>query len=91
MLLFYSIATVGLAFAGFAMFARPNGVKVVGCGIYQRKVIGQNPRFEITLAVGLHSDTCARKVGGANVGHLAIENHHFEMDSRAEFALQPLD
>lgn len=88
MVLFYSIAAVCFALAGFAVFARPNRVEMVSSGIYQRKVIGQNARLEVAFAIRLHTDACARKVCRADIGHLAIENHHLEMDSRAEFALQ---
>ena len=63
---------------------------MVGSGIDQREVIGQNSRLEVALAVGFHTDTRTRKVCRADIGHLAIENHYLEMDSRAELALQLL-
>ena len=89
-LLFYSIAAVCLAFAGLAMLTRPDQVEMVGGGINQHEVVGHNSRLEVALAIGLHPNTCTRKVCRTNVCHLAIENHHLEMDSRTEPALQLL-
>ena len=89
-LLFYSIATIGLALAGLAMLACPHGIKMVGGGIDQSEIVSQYPALEVALAIGLHTDTRTRKVCRANICHLAIENHHLEVDSRTEFTLQIL-
>ena len=89
-MLFNAVCTKGFAFASFAVLSRPNRVEMVGSGIYLHKVIGQDSRLEVALAVGLHTNACTCKVCRADIGHLAIKNHHLEMDSRAEPALQLL-
>ena len=70
--LFYSVATIGFALAIFAIFARPHSVEMVGSSINQRKVIGQNTRLEVALAIGLHPNASTRKVCRADIDHLAI-------------------
>ena len=70
--LFYSITAVCLAFAGFTVLTRPYSVEMVGGGIDQRKVIGQNTRLEVALAIGLHPNASTRKVCRADIDHLAI-------------------
>ena len=82
MLLFYAVCAVCFALAVFTMLTRPDSVEMVGGSINQREVIGQNSRLEVALAIGLHTNTCTRKICRADVCHLAIENHHLEMDSR---------
>lgn len=41
-----------------------------------------------TPAIALHTDTRAHQICRTDIGHRAVENHHFEVGSRAEFAFQ---
>ena len=90
-MLFYAVSAKGFTLATLAVLARPDRVEMVGCGIDQREVVGQNTRLEVAFAIGLHTDTRARKICRANICHFAIENHHLEMDSWAESAFQPFE
>jgi hypothetical protein len=72
MLLFYAVCAVCFAFAVFTMLTRPDRVEMVGGGINQREVIGQNTRLEVALAIGLHPNASTRKVCRADIDHLAI-------------------
>lgn len=73
------VATKGFAFAGFAVFAYPDGIELVHGLLHQFGIVGEDARFEVASAVAFHADACAGEVGAADVGNLVIKNQDLEM------------
>ena len=84
-----SVAAEGFSFALGTSMALPDAVEVVGGGIYQLRFVGEDAGLEIAVVVAFHTHASARKVGGADVGGGAVENHYLEMHSRTESSFQP--
>ena len=61
---------------------------MVGGGIDESRLVGEDAGFEVAVALPFHADAGTREVGGANVGHSAVENHYLEMHPRAESPLE---
>ena len=83
------VAAEGFSFALGTSMALPGAVEVVGGGIYQLRFVGEDAGLEIAVVVAFHTHASARKVGGADVGGGAVENHYLEMHSRTESSFQP--
>ena len=71
------------------MGSLPDGGEVIGCGIDQRRHVGEDAGLEIAVVVAFHTNAGTCKVGGADVGDGAVENHYLEMHPWAEPPLQP--
>ena len=71
-----------------AVVSLPHAVEMVSGSIHQRRFIGEYSCLEIAVAFSLHADTGTREVGGADIGHRAVEYHYFEMYTRTELTLQ---
>ena len=84
-----SIPAKTLPFAVLTAIALPNPVEVVGGGIDQLGVVGEDTGLEVAVVVAFHTHASAREVGGADIGYRAVENHYLEMHSRTEPPLQP--
>ena len=74
-----SIPAKILPFAVLTAMALPDAVKVVGGGIYQRRIIGEDSGLEVAVVVAFHTHAGTSEVGGADIGHRAVENHYLEM------------
>lgn len=83
-----SIPAKILPFAVLTAMALPDAVKVVGGGIYQLRIIGEDAGLEVAVVVAFHADAGTCEVGGADVSGGAVEYHYLEMHSRAESPLQ---
>lgn len=70
------------------MGSLPNPVEVVGGGIDQGGLVGEDARLEVARRRALHSHPGAGQVGRADVGQRAVENQNLEMHTRTEAALQ---
>ena len=84
-----SIPAKILPFAVLTAMALPNPVEVVGGGIDQLGVVGEDTGLEVAVVVAFHTHAGTCKVGGADVGHRAVKNHYLEMHPWAEPPLQP--
>ncbi len=84
-----SISTEILPLAGFAVMPLPDGVEVIGGGIDQRRIVGEDAGLEVAVAFAFHADAGTCEVGRANVGGSAVENHYLEMHPWAEPPFQP--
>ena len=84
-----SIPAKILPLAGFAVEPLPDGVEVVGGGIDQRGVVGEDAGLEVAVVVAFHAYAGACEVGGANIGCSTVENHYLEMHPWAEPPFQP--
>ena len=68
--------------------ALPDAVEMVGGGIDQLGVVGEDAGLEVAVAFAFHTHACAREVGGANIGGSTVENHNLEMHPWTESPLQ---
>ena len=84
-----SIPAKILPFAVLTAMALPNPVEVVGGGIDQLGLVGEDTGLEVAVVVAFHTYAGAREVGGADIGGGAVENHYLEMHSRTESSFQP--
>ena len=66
----------------------PDAVEVVGGGIHQRWLVGEDAGLEIAVVVAFHAYAGTREVGGADVGGGTVENHYLEMHPWTEPPLQ---
>ena len=66
----------------------PDGVEVIGGGVYQRRLVGEDTGLEVAVVVAFHTHAGTREIGGADVGGGAVENHYLEMHPWAESPLQ---
>jgi hypothetical protein len=62
----------------------PDGVEVVGGGIDQLGVVGEDTGLEVAVVVAFHTYAGTCEVGGADVGGSTVKNHYLEMHSWAE-------
>ena len=83
------VAAEGFSFALGTSMALPDAVEVVGGGIYQLRFVGEDAGLEVAVVVAFHTHAGTCKVGGADVGDGAVENHYLEMHPRAESPFQP--
>ena len=83
-----SVSTEIFPFAFGAMVSLPYAVEVVGGGIDQLGLVGEDSGLEVAVVVAFHADAGTREVGGADVRHGAIEYHYLEVNTRTEFAFQ---
>ena len=83
-----SISAEAFSFAFGTSSPLPDVVEVVGGGIDQLGVVGEDTGLEVAVVVAFHTHAGAREVGGADVGGGAVENHYFEMHPWAESPLQ---
>lgn len=74
--------------AGLAVEPMPDGVEVVGGGIDQLRLVGEDAGLEVAVAFAFHADAGTGEVGGADIGHRAVENHYLEMHPWAESPFQ---
>ncbi len=79
-----SIAAEGFSFAFGTSSPLPDAVEVVGGGIRQRRVVGEDTGLEVAVVVAFHAYAGTCEVGGADVGFRAVENHYLEMHSWAK-------
>ena len=77
-----SISTEGFSFALGTSSPLPDAVEVVGGGIHQRWLVGEDTGLEVAVAFAFHTDTGTCEVGGANIGGSTVENHNLEMHLR---------
>ena len=84
-----SIPAKILPFAVLTAMALPNPVEVVGGGIDQLGVVGEDTGLEVAVAFAFHTYAGTREIGGADVGGSAVENHYLEMHPWAEPPFQP--
>lgn len=83
-----SIPAKILPFAVLTAMALPNPVEVVGGGIDQLGVVGEDAGLEVAVVFAFHTHAGACEVGGADVGGGAVENHYLEMHPWAESPFQ---
>ena len=76
------------ALAFLALAATPHLVKLLYGGVHQRRLVGEDARLEVAVAVTLHAHAGSREVRGADVCRLEVKNHHLEMNTRAHYAFQ---
>ena len=76
---FYFIVVIHFPAAFSAMQTMPYGIELVGCGVDQRRIVGEDARLEIAGRRAFHPEPRSRQIGRADVGDLAIEKQHFEM------------
>lgn len=67
----------------------PDAVEVVGGGIDQGGLVGEDSGLEVAVVVAFHTHAGTREIGGADVGGGAVENHYLEMHPWAESPFQP--
>ena len=79
-----------LAFAGFAMLAHPNVIKLLHGLLDDLWNIGQDARLKVALIVALHADAGTREVSAADVHLLAVKNQHLEVNPGAQHPFQPV-
>ena len=51
----------------------PDTVEVVGGGIHQRRLVGEDFGLEVAVVVAFHTHAGAREVGGVDIGCCAVE------------------
>lgn len=83
------IAAEVFPLAGLAVEPLPDAVEMVGGGVYQRRLVGEDAGLEVAVVVAFQTHAGAREVGGANIGGGAVENHYLEMNPWAESPFQP--
>ena len=83
------IAAEGLPFALGTTSALPYAVEVVGSGIYQLRLVGEDAGLEVAVVVAFHADTGTCEVGGADIGYSTVEKHYLEMHPWAKSSFQP--
>ena len=66
----------------------PDGVEVVGGGIHQRRLVGEDAGLEVAVVVVVHTHAVPLEVGATDIGHRADENHNLEMHPWTESPLQ---
>ena len=66
----------------------PDAVELVGGGIYKQRFVGEDAGLEVAVVVAFHTHSGTGEVGGADIGHRAVENHNLEMHPWAESPLQ---
>lgn len=84
-----SISAKILPLAFGAVGSLPDGVEVVGGGIDQLGVVGEDTGLKVAVVVAFHTHAGTGEVGGADVGGGAVENHYLEMHPWTESPLQP--
>ena len=77
--------------AGFAVAANPDVVELGHGLLNQGGVICEDASFEITGVLPFHADACTGEISATDVGKLAIEYQHLEMDSWAEHTLKAIE
>lgn len=82
------IPTEVFSLAFGAMGSLPDAVEMVGGGIDQLGVVGEDTGLEIAVVGAFHTEAGSCEVGGADVGGSAVENHYLEMHPWAEPPLQ---
>lgn len=86
----YPIAAKHLPTAFSAVQAVPYGIELVGGGIDQRGVVGQDACLEIAGRRAFHAGACTGQIGRADVGDLAIEDQHLEVSLGQSLRFSPL-
>ncbi len=84
-----SIPAKILPFAVLTAMALPDGVEMVGGGIDQLGVVGEDTGLEVAVVVAFHTYAGTCEVGGADIGYRAVENHYLEMHPWAKSPFQP--
>ena len=84
----YAITAEVFPLAVAAVKSTPYAVEVVGSGIDESGLVGEDTGLEIAVALPFHADAGTCEVGGADIGHGAIENHDLEVHPRAELPLE---
>ena len=82
------VAAEGFSFALVTSSALPDAVEVVGGGIDQRRVVGEDASLEVAVASAFHAYAGTREVGGADVGHRTVDYHYLEMHPWTESPFQ---
>ena len=85
------VAAKVTAFAGFAVAANPDVVELVHGLLNQSGVIGEDASFEVAGVLPFHADTSTCEVGTADLGQLAIEYQHLEMDSWTQHTFKAIE
>ena len=67
----------------------PDAVEMVGGGIDQQWLVGEDAGLEVAVVVAFHTYAGTCEVGGADIGYRAVENHYLEMHPWAESPFQP--
>ena len=84
-----SVAAEGFSFALGTSSPLPDTVEVVGGGIHQRRIVGEDFGLEVAVVVTVHTHAVALEVGTTDIGHRAVENHYLEMHPWAESSFHP--
>lgn len=72
----------------FAMFTNPDIIKLIHGSLHYFKFICQDACFKVAFVACLHTETCAREVGTANIDLLTIKNNHLEMNTQTKYSSQ---
>jgi len=56
--------------------------------IQQLRLVRQYPRLEVPSERTFHSDARSCQIGGTDVCHLVVEDHHLEMHPRTKHPFQ---
>ena len=73
------IPTKLLPFTILAVFAYPDGIKLVHGLLDQLGIVGEDASLKVTRSITFHADACTSEVGTADVGYLSIEDQDLEM------------
>ena len=84
-----TVAAEGFSFALGTSSPLSDTVEVVGGGIHQRRLVGEDFGLEVAVVVAVHTHAVALEVGATDIGHRAVENHYLEMYPRTTPPLQP--
>ena len=71
-----------------AVRSHPERIELLDGGFDDLRVVGEDSRFEIAAQGTFHADAGSCQVCRADVGGFQVENHHFEVYSRAHDAFQ---
>lgn len=86
-----SVATEVLAPAFGTVRALPYAVEVVGGGIDQLGLVGEDSGLEVAVVVAFHADAGTDEVGGADIDYRAVEYHYLDCFRRPYRALGGMD
>ena len=67
------VAAEGFSFALVTSSALPDAVEVVGGGIDQLGIVGEDAGFEVAVVVAFHADAGTCEVGGTDVGGSTVK------------------
>ena len=67
------VAAEGFSFALVTSSALPYAVEVVGGGIHQRRVVGEDASLEVAVAFAFHAYAGTCEVGGTDVGGSTVK------------------